>query len=46
MFVITGEGRLRTEADFAELFRAAGFRLTRVTPTPGDTTVVEGSLAG
>jgi len=44
MLVGTG-GRERTEADFAQLFSAAGFRLTRVVPTAGPLSIVEGSAA-
>ena len=43
MFVITGEGRIRTEVDFARLLGAAGFRLTRITPTHSGTAVIESS---
>lgn len=46
MFVITGEGRIRTEADFAQLLEAAGFRLTRIRPTQSGTAVIEGSIPG
>ncbi len=40
MLVITG-GRERTEKEFAELFTAAGFRLTRVVPTESPFCVIE-----
>jgi hypothetical protein len=46
MFVITGEGRVRTEADFAQLLGAAGFRLTRITATHSGTAVIESSIPG
>ena len=41
MLVMTG-GRERTEQEFRQLFEAAGFRLTRVAPTPSAFSVVEG----
>jgi hypothetical protein len=34
-------GRERTEAEFAELFARAGFRLTRVVPTKSPICVIE-----
>jgi hypothetical protein len=46
MFVITGKGRVRTESDFAELLRAAGFQLARITPTLSGPAVIEGSIQG
>ena len=44
MMVIAG-GRERTEAEYRRLFAAHGFRLTRVVPTAGDVSVVEGMPA-
>jgi len=44
MLVVTG-GRERTEAEYRELFDAAGFRLTRVLPTPSLMSVVEAVAA-
>jgi hypothetical protein len=41
MMVVTG-GLERTEAEHRQLFAAHGFRLTRVVPTAGDISVVEG----
>lgn len=41
MMVVTG-GVERTEAEYRPLFAAHGFRLTRVVPTAGDVSVVEG----
>jgi hypothetical protein len=38
-------GRERTEAEFAALFNAAGFQLTRVVPTKSPLSVVEGTVA-
>ena len=35
-------GRERTEAEFSALLDAAGFRLTRIIPTQGLWSVVEG----
>jgi hypothetical protein len=34
-------GRERTEAEFAELFQRAGFKLTRILPTKSPTCVIE-----
>lgn len=44
MLVSTG-GRQRAEAEFDALFAAAGFRLTRVVPTPARVCVIEGEPA-
>ncbi len=44
MMVMTG-GRERTETEFSALFAAAGFRLTRVIPTPSPVCVIEASRA-
>jgi hypothetical protein len=44
MLVLTG-GMERTEAEFAELFAAAGLRLARVIPTACSLSIVEGVLA-
>ncbi|HKC52831.1 MAG TPA: methyltransferase [Myxococcota bacterium] len=44
MLVSTG-GRQRSAAEFRDLFRAAGFRLTRIVPTPARVAVIEGELA-
>jgi SAM-dependent methyltransferase len=41
MLVMTG-GRERTEAEFRELFKQAGFGLTRVVPTESPFSVIEG----
>jgi hypothetical protein len=41
MMVVTG-GLERTETEHRQLFAAHGFRLTRVVPTAGDVSVVEG----
>jgi hypothetical protein len=38
-------GRERTEAEFASLFQAGGFRLVGVTPTESGMHVIEGALA-
>jgi hypothetical protein len=35
-------GRERTEEEFAALFRASGFRLTRVVPTASPLSIIEG----
>jgi hypothetical protein len=44
MLVVTG-GRERTEAEYGELFDAAGFRLTRVLPTASPMSIVEALTA-
>lgn len=44
MLVCTG-GRQRSEAEFRNLYRAAGFRLTRVVPTATGICVMEGERA-
>jgi hypothetical protein len=41
MLVITG-GRERTEEGFRALYKAAGFRLTRVVATESPLSVIEG----
>jgi len=41
MLVCTG-GRQRSEAEFRELYAAAGFELTRIVPTPARVAVIEG----
>ncbi len=38
-------GRIRTEAEFRDLFAAAGLRLTRVVPTASPNSILEGVLA-
>ncbi len=43
MLILTPRGRERTEEEFANLFAAAGFRLTRVVPTASSVSVVEGA---
>ena len=44
MMVCTG-GRQRSEAEFRELYAAAGFRLTRIVPTKAAWCVIEGAKA-
>jgi hypothetical protein len=41
MLVCTG-GRQRSEREFRELYERAGFRLTRIVPTPANVSVIEG----
>lgn len=41
MLVLAG-GRERTEAEFRVLFEAAGFKLTKIIPTQGLASIVEG----
>jgi O-methyltransferase domain/Dimerisation domain len=38
-------GRERTQAEYRALFRAAGFELTRIIPTPSPMSVIEGAPA-
>ncbi|MGH2374802.1 MAG: methyltransferase [bacterium] len=42
MLAVTG-GRERTESEYRTLYDAAGFRLTRVIPTPSGISVIEGA---
>lgn len=44
MMVIPG-GKERTEAEYRALCQAAGIRLTSITPTPSDVSVIEGRPA-
>jgi hypothetical protein len=44
MLVMTG-GRERTEAEYATLFEASGFRLTRIIPTGSMVSIIEGVRA-
>ena len=41
MLMMTQGGRERTEAEYRTLLEKAGFRLTRVVPTPSPTSVIE-----
>jgi hypothetical protein len=45
MLVLTPRGRERTKAEFTRLLRSAGFRLSRVVPTKGPMSIVEGIKA-
>ena len=45
MLLLFGGGRIRTEAEFRDLFAAAGLRLTRVIPTPSPNSIIEGVRA-
>jgi SAM-dependent methyltransferase len=42
MLVLTPRGRERTEQEYAQLFAAGSFRLTRTVPTPSPVSIVEG----
>ncbi|NEP00094.1 MAG: methyltransferase [Symploca sp. SIO2E9] len=42
MLVVSPSGRERTEAKYQELFKLAGFKLTKIFPTPSDISVIEG----
>jgi hypothetical protein len=44
MLVIPG-GKERTEAEYRDLYAKAGFRLTRILPTPAAVSVIEGTIA-
>lgn len=44
MLVCTG-GQQRSEAEFRSLYDAAGFRLTKIVPTPARVCVIEGVRA-
>jgi len=44
MLVIPG-GKERTETEYRTLFESAGFHLTRIVPTAGDVSVLEGKPA-
>ena len=44
MLVCTG-GRQRSEAEFRSLYEAAGFKLTRIIPTPARVSIIEGACA-
>ncbi len=44
MLVCTG-GRQRSEPEFSDLYREAGFRLERIVPTPARVCVIEGAPA-
>jgi hypothetical protein len=45
MLVLAPGGRERTEGEFAELLRKAGFALERVIPTTSNLSIVEGRPA-
>ncbi len=44
MLVMTSGGRERTEVEFCELFKTAGFELTKITPTSQDVSLLEGVI--
>ncbi|VTR98520.1 acetylserotonin O-methyltransferase [Tuwongella immobilis] len=43
--LVIASGKERTEAEYAALFAAAGWRLTRIVPTQSPTSVIEAELA-
>lgn len=45
MLLVHAGARIRTEAEFVELFAAAGLRLIRVIPTPSPNSILEGVRA-
>lgn len=42
MLLVRPGARIRTEAEFVDLFSAAGLRLTRIIPTTSPNTILEG----
>ena len=42
MLVSFPGGRERTEDEYRELFKSAGFQLTKIVPTPSNVSVIEG----
>ncbi|KAF3885889.1 MULTISPECIES: methyltransferase [Nostocales] len=42
MLVISPNGRIRSEAEFYQLFKAAGFKLTQIIPTKSEVSIIEG----
>jgi hypothetical protein len=40
--LVNSGGRQRSEAEFRALYGAAGFKLTRIMPTPGPLSIIEG----
>ena len=44
MMLIHPGARIRTEAEFRDLFAVAGLRLTRITPTASPNSIIEGTL--
>ncbi|WP_414552053.1 methyltransferase [Anabaena sp. CCY 0017] len=42
MLIMTSGGRERTATEFEELFAAAGFKLTKIIPTPSSISIIEG----
>lgn len=45
LMLLNQSGRIRTEAEFRELFTAAGLRLTRIIPTASPNSILEGVRA-
>jgi hypothetical protein len=45
MLLLFGGGRLRTEAEYRDLFAAAGLGVTRVVPTSSPNSIIEGERA-
>jgi len=45
LMLLNQSGRIRTEAEFRELFTAAGLRLTKIIPTASPNSIVEGVRA-
>ena len=45
MLVMCPGGRIRTEAEFRDLFKSAGFKLTKIIPTKSEVSIIEGVKA-
>jgi hypothetical protein len=45
LMLLSQPGRIRTEAEFSELFTAAGLRLARIIPTASPNSILEGVRA-
>lgn len=44
MLVMTNGGKERSEAEYRDLFNAAGFQFTKIVPTPEDVSIIEGII--
>ena len=45
LLMVLVDGGPRTEAEFRELYRRAGLRVTRILPTPSELSIIEGAKA-
>jgi hypothetical protein len=41
MLTMCPGGRIRTEEEFQELFKAAGFKITKIIPTESEVSIIE-----